>query len=119
INTSFVGNLSEIFLLFALRRTADRILVQATKTAAKRSLNQAHLSAILSVCCLDIALDQLGTSFSNFWNMMRILRPFESLTASLYISSKTLIIGGHIMRHNCSRYSFLASTSTFKLSIYD
>src|SRR6056300_95317 len=119
MNTSFVGSLREIFLLSDLRRTAERILVHATNTAAKRSLNHAHRSAMLSECRLDIAFDQFGTSLRSFWNIMRVFRPFESLEASSYISWKTSIIGGHIMRHNCPIYSFLASTSTLRFSIYD
>src|SRR5210317_1507749 len=97
MKTSLVGSLRLIFLLSALRRTAERILVHATNTAAKRSLNQAQRFAMLSLCCLDMALDQFGTSLRSFWNIMRVFRPFEILVASSYISWKTSIIGGHIM----------------------
>src|SRR6056300_725835 len=100
MKTSFVGSFREIFLLSALSRTAERILVHATNTAASRSLNHAHRSAILSVCCLDMAFDQLGTSLRSFWNMMSTLRPFESFVASSYMSLNTSIIGGHMMRQS-------------------
>src|SRR6056300_1977820 len=99
MNTSSVGRLREIFLLSDLRRTAERILVQATKTAARRSVNQAQRSVMLSAWRFDMALDQLGTSFKSFWNMMRTCLPLEVFTASLYISWKTSIIGGHMIMH--------------------
>src|SRR6056300_823017 len=98
MKTSFVGSLRLIFLLSALRRTAESIFVHATNTAATRSLNQAQRFAILSLCCLDIAFDQFGTSLRSFWNIISVFRPLESLVASSYISWKTSIIGGHIMR---------------------
>src|SRR6056300_229558 len=118
MKTSLLGNLRLIFLLSALRRTAERILVHATKTAAKRSLNQAHRFAMLSECCLDMALDQFGTSFNNFWNIMRVFLPLESFVASSYISWNTSIIGGHMIPYNCPRYSLRASTKILRLSIY-
>src|SRR6056300_210450 len=41
--------------------------------------------------------------------------PLHIVTASLYMFSKVSIIAGIMMRHNCPKYSFFASTSTFKL----
>src|SRR5210317_2225655 len=101
MKTSFVGSFNEIFLLSLFNRTADKILTQLTKTAANRSLNHAHLFDILSVCCLDIASLQFGTSFRSFWYMTRTFRPFVSLYASSYIVSNVSIITGHISKHNC------------------
>src|SRR5210317_157061 len=100
MKTSFVGSLRLIFLLSALRRTAERILVHATKTAANKSLNHAQRFAMLSVCCFDMAFDQFGTSLRSFWNIMRVFRPFESFVASSYISWKTSIIAGDIIRQS-------------------
>src|SRR5210317_2505176 len=96
MKTSFVGSFNEIFLLPLFNRTADNILTQLTKTAANKSLNHAHLFAILSECCLDIASLQLGTSFKSFWYIISTFLPLESLYASSYISSKVSIITGHI-----------------------
>ena len=79
MKTSFVGSLSEIFLLSLFKRTADKILTQLTKTAARRSLNHAHLFVILSVCVLDMESLQFGTSFKSFWYITRTFLPFESL----------------------------------------
>ena len=116
---SFVGSLTDIFLESELSRTADRIFTELTNTAATRSLNHAHRAAIFSVCCLAIVSFHSGTSFNKFWNINRTLRPLDNFWASVYISSKTSIITGHIRMHSCSMYSRLASTKMFKLSIYD
>src|SRR6056300_1723755 len=96
MNVSFVGNLSDIFLLSFPSRTDERIFTQLTNTAARRSLNHAHLFAMLSVCCLDIPSFQFGTSLRSFWNMIRTLRPLDMVYASSKILSNVSIITGHI-----------------------
>jgi len=119
MNTSLDGNFNDIFLLSLPRRTEDRIFTQLTNTAASKSLNHAHLFAMLSVCCFDMASDQLGTSFKSFWYMMSTFRPLDIVYDSSYNLSNVSIITGHIKWHNCPMYSRFASVSTLKLSIYD
>src|SRR5210317_2445346 len=119
MKVSFVGSLSEIFLLSLPRRTDERILTQLTNTAARRSLNHAHLFAMLSVCCLDIPSFQFGTSLRSFWNIMSTFLPLDMVYASSYIFSKFSIITGHMSSHNWPKYSRLASSNILRLSIYD
>ena len=66
MNTSLDGSFTESFLVSLLRRTAERIFTELTKTAATRSLNHAHLLAMLSVFCFAMVSFHSGTSLSKF-----------------------------------------------------
>ena len=65
MNTSFVGSFTDSFLESLLSLTAERIFTELTNTAATRSLNHAHLLAMLSVFCFAMVSLHSGTSLSN------------------------------------------------------
>ena len=108
LNEGFIcGQFKRNFLLSLPRRTDERIFT-THEYDDERSLNQAHLFAMLSVCCLDIPSFQLGTSwevFGTWWGFT----PLDMVYASSEILSLCL---NHNWTHQMGQLSQIFPSST-------